>query len=161
MFMKKKNLLIGFFLILGVFAVFFLGKPGSARARLISAHDRTIRGKVISEYGPVEDARVRVAGTETFVLTDGQGNFELSTNGLVGSKFWVTAGKEGWFNNGQVAPASGRMKDIFLYPIYLNDQQNYRFISPVTCSRCHVKLTRYWDQSKMAHTTSNPKVLDI
>ena len=138
MFMKKMNLLIGFFLILGLFAVFFLEKPGSARARLMSAHDRTIQGQVISEYGPVENARVRVAGTETFVLTDRQGNFELSTKSLAGSKFWVTAGKEGWFNNAQVAPPSGRMNDIFLYPIFLNDQPGYRFISPVTCSRCHV-----------------------
>jgi len=161
MFMKKMNLLIGFFLILGVFAVLFFEKPGSARARLISTHDRIIQGQVISEYGPVENARVRVAGTETFVLTDRQGNFKLSTQSLTGNKFWITAGKEGWFNNAQVAPPSGRMNDIFLYPIFFNDQPDYRFISPVTCSRCHVKLTRYWDQSKMAHTTSNPKVLDI
>ena len=79
MFMKKTKLLIGFILILGVFTVLFFEKPGSARARLISTHDRIIKGQVISEYGPVENARVRVAGTETFVLTNRQGNFELST----------------------------------------------------------------------------------
>jgi hypothetical protein len=109
MFKKKMSLLIGFFLILGVFAVLSFEKPGSALARLRSTRDRTIRGRVISEYGPVENARVRVAGTETFVLTDRQGNFELSTESLAGEKFWVTAGKEGWFNNAQVAPPSGRM----------------------------------------------------
>jgi hypothetical protein len=161
MLKKKISSLIGFFLILGVFAILSFEKPASVLARLKSTHDRTIWGRVISEYGPVENARVRVAGTETFVLTDRQGNFELSTERLTGKKFWVTAGKEGWFNNAQVAPPSGRMNDIFLYPIYLNDRPDYRFISPVTCSRCHVKLTRYWDKSKMAHTTSNPKVLDI
>jgi hypothetical protein len=161
MFKKKMSLWIGVFLILGIFTVLSFEKPGSALAQLKSARDRTIRGRVISEYGPVENARVRVAGTETFVLTDRQGNFEFSTERLTGKKFWVTAGKEGWFNNGQVALPSGRMNDIFLYPIYLNDRPDYRFISPVTCSRCHVKLTRYWDKSKMAHTTSNPKVLDI
>ncbi len=73
----------------------------------------------------------------------------------------VTAGKEGWFNNGQIVRRSGRTRDIFLNPVYLNDQPSYRFISPVTCSRCHVKLTRYYDQSKMAHTTSNPKVMNM
>jgi hypothetical protein len=73
----------------------------------------------------------------------------------------VTAGKEGWFNNGQVADGSGRIRDIFLNPVFLNDRPDYRFNSPVVCSRCHVKLTRYWDQSKMAHTTSNPKLLDM
>jgi len=85
MFMKKMNLLIGFFLILGVCTVLFFEKPGSARARLISTHDRIIQGQVISEYGPVENARVRVAGTETFVLTDRQGNFKLSTKSLTGN----------------------------------------------------------------------------
>ncbi|MBW2240038.1 MAG: hypothetical protein JRF39_13645, partial [Deltaproteobacteria bacterium] len=161
MFKKKMSLWIGVFLILGIFTVLSFEKPGSALAQLRSTRDRTIRGRVISEYGPVENARVRVAGTETFVLTDRQGNFELPTERLAGKKLWVTAGKEGWFNNAQVAPPSGRMNDIFLYPIYLNDRPDYRFISPVTCSRCHVKLTRYWDKSKMAHTTSNPKILDM
>ena len=39
-----------------------------------------------------------------------------------GQQLMVTAGKEGWFNNGQVADRSGRIRDIFLNPIYLNDQ---------------------------------------
>ena len=73
----------------------------------------------------------------------------------------MTAGKEGWFNNGQIANFAGRTRDIFLNPVYLADRANYRFISPATCSQCHVKLTRYYDQSKMAHTTSNPKVLNM
>ncbi len=93
MFKKKISLLIGFFLIMEVFTVLSFEKPGSALALLRSARDRTIRGRVISEYGPVEDARVRVAGTETFALTDRQGNFELSTKRLTGEKFWVINGK--------------------------------------------------------------------
>jgi hypothetical protein len=89
MFKKKMSLWIGVFLILGIFTVLSFEKPGSALAQLKSARDRTIRGRVISEYGPVENARVRVAGTETFVLTDRQGNFEFSTERLTGKKFWV------------------------------------------------------------------------
>jgi hypothetical protein len=120
-----------------------------------------IRGRVISTYGPVENARVRIAGDENYTLTDRQGQYELITAHPPGTRLLVTAGKEGWFNNGQVTGGSGRIRDIFLNPVYLNDQPDYRFNSPVVCSRCHVKLTRYWDQSKMAHTTSNPKVLDM
>ncbi|MBW1995330.1 MAG: hypothetical protein JRI77_12925 [Deltaproteobacteria bacterium] len=123
--------------------------------------ERTIRGRVISRYGPVENARVRVAGADKYALTDRQGKFELKTAHLPGSRLRITAGKEGWFNNGQVTSLTGGMNDIFLNPVYLDDRPDYRFISPVTCSRCHVKLTRYWDRSKMAHTTSNPRVHDM
>ena len=120
-----------------------------------------ILGRVTSTYGPVDKARVRVAGEETYSLTDREGRYELVVAHSSGTQLRVTAGKEGWFNNGQVTGRSGRIRDILLNPIYLDDRPEYRFISPVTCSRCHVKLTRYYDQSKMAHTTSNPKVLDM
>ncbi len=121
----------------------------------------TIRGRVTSAYGPVEKARVRIIGEESFTLTDRQGRYELQTAHAPGERVIVTAGKEGWFNNGQLASFSGRTRDIFLNPVYLDDRPDYRFISPVTCARCHVNLTRYYDQSKMAHTTSNPKVLNM
>jgi hypothetical protein len=121
----------------------------------------TIRGRVISTYGPVENARVRIIGEESYTLTDRQGLYEFQTAHSPGERVIITAGKEGWFNNGQIANFSGRTRDIFLNPVYLNDRSDYRFISPVTCARCHVKLTRYYDQSKMAHTTSNPKLLNM
>ena len=119
------------------------------------------RGRVTSTYGPVENARVRIAGEKQYTLTDREGRYEFVASLHPERRIVATAGKEGWFNNGQVADRSGRIRDIVLNPIYLDDRPDYRFISPVTCSRCHVKLTRYYDQSKMAHTTSNPKVLDM
>ncbi len=121
----------------------------------------SLYGRVVSQYGPVENARVRIAGSNKYALTDRQGRFEIMVAYLPGTSFLVTAGKEGWFNNGQMVNGPGRVRDIFLNPVYLDDQIGYQFISPVTCSRCHVKVTRYWDRSKMAHTTSNPKVLDM
>jgi hypothetical protein len=121
----------------------------------------TVTGRVTSRYGPLENARVRVAGNEKYVTTDHQGRFELETGPLPGTRFMVTAGKEGWFNNGVLGYGSGDVGDIYLNPVYLNDQPDYRFISPVTCSRCHVKEAQYWDKSKMAHTTSNRLVLDL
>lgn len=148
---------ISVFMAVGHFPV-----AGIARAAGETKSGIVIRGRVISEYGPVENARVRVAGDDKYTLTDRQGQYELVTSQPPGTRFMVTAGKEGWFNNGQVASgAGGRVRDIFLNPVFLNDRPHYRFNSPVVCSRCHVTLTRYWDQSKMAHTTSNPKLLNM
>jgi hypothetical protein len=121
----------------------------------------TVTGRVTSRYGPVENARVRVAGDEKYVTTDRQGRFELQSVPIPGTRFIVAAGKEGWFNNGVLGEGSGDVGDIYLNPVYLNDQPDYRFISPVICSRCHGKVAQYWDKSKMAHTTSNRLVLDL
>ena len=120
-----------------------------------------IRGRVVSQYGPVENARVRVAGEEKYALTDREGRFALATSHPPGRRLSITAGKEGWFNNGKVRALSNNIGDIFLNPVYLNDRADYRFASPVFCARCHNKVARYWDKSKMAHTTSNPKVSDM
>ena len=159
---SKKYSLIGI-----AFAAVFLAAAGyymTVSAAQTLAQNRPgiiIRGRVASTYGPVQNARVRIAGEEKFTLTDREGRYELVAAYPPGQQLMVTAGKEGWFNNGQVTDRSGRIGDIVLNPIYLDDRPDYRFISPVTCSRCHVNLTRYYDQSKMAHTTSNPKVLDM
>jgi len=128
--------------------------PGKERGDVMT-------GGVDSRYGPVENARVRVAGGEEYTLTDRKGGVKLETGPLSSSRVLLTAGKEGWFNNGKAAYPSGDAGEIFLNPVYLNDQADYRFVSPVTCARCHVKLAQYWDRSKMAHTTSNPLVLDL
>ena len=158
---KLKFILIGTVVFSLLMAAGYLINAGDAQTADTSRPGIVIRGRVISTYGPIENARARVAGDENYTLTDRQGQYELITVQPPGTQLLVTAGKEGWFNNGQVADRSGRIRDIFLNPVYLNDRSDYRFNSPVVCSRCHVKLTRYWDQSKMAHTTSNPKLLDM
>ena len=162
--MLKANLkfiLIGSAIISGLVMAGYSIKASIAQTSADNRPTVVLRGRVISEYGPVENARVRIAGEEDFTITDRQGFYELQSAYNPGSRLTVTAGKEGWFNNGQLANRSGLIQDIFLNPVFLNDHPGYRFISPVTCSRCHVNLTRYYDQSKMAHTTSNPKVLDM
>ena len=162
--MLKANLkfiLIGSAILSGLIVAGYSIKTSIAQTSAENRPTVVLRGRVISEYGPVENARVRIAGEEDFTLTDRQGYYELQSAYIPGSRLIVTAGKEGWFNNGQLTNRSGLVRDIFLNPVFLNDHPGYRFISPVTCSRCHVNLTRYYDQSKMAHTTSNPKVLDM
>ena len=162
--MLKANLkfiLIGSAILSGLIVAGYSIKTSIAQTSAENRPTVVLRGRVISEYGPVENARVRIAGEEDFTLTDRQGYYELQSAYSPGSRLTVTAGKEGWVNNGQLASRSGLIQDIFLNPVFLNDHPGYRFISTVTCSRCHVNLTRYYDQSKMAHTTSNPKVLDM
>jgi hypothetical protein len=162
--MLKANLkfiLIGSAILSGLIVAGYSIKTSIAQTSAENRPTVVLRGRVISEYGPVENARVRIAGEEEFTITDRQGYYELQSAYTPGSRLIVTAAKEGWFNNGQLTNRSGRVRDIFLNPVFLNDHPGYRFISPVTCSRCHVNLTRYYDQSKMAHTTSNPKVLDM
>jgi len=156
-----KFILIGSAVFAGLIIAGYSIKASIAQTSAENRPTVVVRGRVISEYGPVENARVRIAGEENYTLTDRQGYYELQSPYMPGSQLIVTAAKEGWFNNGQLVNRSGRIQDIFLNPVYLNDNPGYRFISPVTCSRCHVNLTRYYDQSKMAHTTSNPKVLDM
>jgi len=158
---SKKFVFWGLPLIMAVAVAGYYLLNGSANAADANSPAATIRGRVTSIYGPVENARVRIIGQESFTLTDRQGRYELKTTPSPGERLIVTAGKEGWFNNGQIANFAGPTRNIFLNPVYLADRANYRFISPVTCSQCHVKLTRYYDQSKMAHTTSNPKVLNM
>jgi hypothetical protein len=158
---SKKWVVIAIASILIFSVIIYLEQKGAAQTWSRANQDARIYGRVVSKYGPVKNARVRVAGDEKYALTNSEGEFILPTDHLYGSRLLVTAGKEGWFNNGQIGASSGPIRDIFLNPVYLNDRSDYRFISPVTCSRCHVKLTRYWDQSKMAHTSSNPKVQDM
>jgi hypothetical protein len=152
---------LGLVLSVAMLAAGYYAMAGAANAADKNPPSVTIRGRVTSAYGPVENARVRIIGQERFTLTDRQGHYELQIPYSADTRIIVTAGKEGWFNNGQIASFSGRTRDIFLNPVFLDDRADYRFISPVTCARCHVKLTRYYDQSKMAHTTSNPKLLNM
>jgi Cytochrome c554 and c-prime len=158
---SKRSVIFSLALIL--FAVIMVCYVRMSRAQWpgLTPGAAALQGRVISPFGPVKDARVRVRGSEQFVQTDDQGRFVLPTSHLPSGRVVITAGKEGWFNNGEVSFSSGRTKDLFLNPVYLNDQSAYRFISPVFCARCHVNVTRYWDRSKMAHTTSNPKVLQV
>ena len=108
-------------------------------------------GRVISNYGPVENARVRVPGDHAYTLADRQGRFSLKIGHVPWSRFRITAGKEGWFNNMQIVTPQGGSGDILLNPVPRNDQPYYRFTSPEVCARCHVKVTQYWEKSKMAH----------
>jgi hypothetical protein len=157
--MGKKSLLFGLLFLMILSAGICLEKQSPAQSSQSGQGGAIVSGRVTSRYGPVESARVRVAGEQNYTLTNKEGRFELQTGPLSGSVYKITAGKEGWFNNGEMDYGSANIGEIFLNPVYLNDQPDYRFISPIVCSQCHGRLAQHWDQSKMAHTTSNPLVL--
>ena len=157
----KKYIFIAVTLSMIIMILIGMRKPSPAQTAGEKSEESIFQGRVVSPYGPVENARVRVAGEDRYTLTDKHGLYILHAAHPPGIRLRVTAGKEGYFNNGQVGYPSGHAGDIYLNPVYLKDRPDYRFISPVTCAQCHVKLSRYWDRSKMAHTTSNPKVLDL
>ena len=124
-----------------------------------------VSGIVASEYGRIEGAKVRLPGHSEYTLTDKNGQYQLILpEGFVPSPtdpLIVTAGKDGWFNNGVQFWPGSENANISLYPIPTQDDPNYRFIPPTICSQCHNKLSKYWDKSKMAHTTSNVKVINM
>jgi hypothetical protein len=160
--MKSKKLIfsISIGLVMVVVAVLMFNEFGYSQITEKSGPYRLLYGRVNSRYGPVENARVRLPGSQGYALTDKQGQFSLKIGHVPLSRFRITTGKEGWFNNGQFVNQTDHSGEVFLNPILLDDHPDYQFNSPEICARCHVKLTRYWDRSKMAHTTSNPKVLE-
>lgn len=147
-----------------------------------------ISGKVIGNRGPVPDARVRIQGDTLFVLTDEEGRFSLPVDRYPGYDVSVTAGKEGWINNGAYYPGGSRNVVIRLERIPSRDSRKYTFISPVpeegrrggmmggmmrgmmdgmmgmmsgNCGSCHTKFYEQWKTSTMARTTKNPVVLSF
>ena len=159
--MKRKTYLLTLVALAIFSTLIYFEKMSPARAGTGAMSNPGVQGRVVSVYGPLENARVRIPGSEHYSLTDRQGIFTLPPDLLSGDRLRITAGKEGWFNNEQVRSPYGPARDIHLNPVYLNDDPDYRFISPVTCAQCHGKVARYWDRSKMAHTSSNPMVLDM
>lgn len=119
-----------------------------------------VEGRIVSDYGPVEGATVRLPGTNEFTRSNKEGYFlfPLRLNRFGNTR--ITVGKEGWFNNGGfIVP--GRDFILKLTPLPRVDNPHYKFLSPSVCAECHVELSKIYDKSKMAHTTSNPKVLQM
>lgn len=135
---------------------------GPARTKSFQGEDRSqVSGVVASKFGMVAKARVRIAGSSQFTLTDINGRFTLQTPPFPARPLQITAGKKGWFNNSVSVWPGSRGANIQLYPLPQNDNPGYRHISPNVCAQCHNTLSKYWDKSKMAHATSNGKTLNM
>jgi hypothetical protein len=121
----------------------------------------TVSGTVVNQYGPVEEARVRIqtATDPDFVLTDASGNFTLTTpSGSV----TVTAGK--YLNAcGSVTTTGGSTGvEIELHSLTFLDYLAYEWIDPRPdsgeawrCSQCHTRFYDQWEASGMANSVDN------
>ena len=108
--MTKKTALLAIFSLAILLTIFYSGKWDPARGGTRGTGETRIQGRVVSQYGPLENARVRVQGDDRYALTDRQGMFALSTKLPPGGKVHITAGKEGWFNNVQIASPPSPMR---------------------------------------------------
>lgn len=158
--MKKAIFFDSFVNFIIVIAAFQLIMPTTSWSSQ-KKNSSVIRGVVASQYGMVADARVRIAGNKDFTLTDINGRYTLEAPFFSRRAIKITAGKDGWFNNSVNALPGNQNANVMLFPIPAQDNPNYRFISPAVCARCHNTLAKYWDRSKMAHTTSNVKVINM
>ena len=114
---KKPLLLSGLVLSLLFSGIYLLTELDAAQTESGNYVGPTLSGRVVSQFGPVENARVRIAGDESYTLTDRQGHYTLKTAHVSADKVIVKAGKESWFNNGRMAYASGRAGDISINPL--------------------------------------------
>ena len=68
-------------------AVLMFNGFGYSQSSEKSGPYRLLYGRVISRYGPVENARVRIPGSQGYALTDKQGQFSLKIGHVPWSRF--------------------------------------------------------------------------
>jgi hypothetical protein len=138
-----------------------------------------INGFVRSTKGlPLENARVRIRGSEEFVTTDREGRFTVPLKNSNQRLFqWIiTAGKNGYVNGGARYAPGQKIVPITLQAIPNYDSPDYQMVitSPAgpfpnsrgvklqkDCGNCHTTILWEWGVSKMGKTTQNENVLNV
>jgi hypothetical protein len=150
----------------------------------VRGSQRTIYGRVVDPYmRGIEDAMVRVRGATEFVTTGSNGSFSITMDPdrYFFRRIVITAGKEGWFNNGTVVYPDTNDVTIMLNPVPVIDNKYYSFIisspsraylypfsgrmgmmgSMRNCGSCHRTHLWEWGPSRMGKSAENMKVLDM
>ncbi len=116
-------------------------------ASQVAGRGETVTGVVSDATGPVAGVTVRIQGTTTSTLTDGEGRFELS--GLAeGAPVAVSAWKNGYYcakADGVLPPATNVALSLRL--VQTNDNPDYAWIPPVgqvSCASCKPGVTEVW-----------------
>ena len=100
----KKSYLMGIAVVAVVLAAAgYYITSGAAQTLTQNPQGRVIRGRVISTFGPVENARVKIPGEETYTLTDREGRYEIIVAHRPEQQLLVSAG-----NPAAVGHRSGR-----------------------------------------------------
>lgn len=89
-----------------------------------------ISGVVTDGREPVAEARVRIHGKLNYVLTDAQGRFTLQIEDEMIESVAITAGKEGWINNGVMVLPGTSYTTIVMERVPNQDDSKYNFITP-------------------------------
>jgi hypothetical protein len=128
---KIKNIFIVIALLLSFTVILYFEKPGLAKTNPEKNIGATVKGRIVSVYGPVENARVRVAGIDKYALTDRQGQYVLQATHIPIQGMKITAGKEGWFNNGQLVVHAGRISVHFTGDLFQVSYKSYPLLGSV------------------------------
>src|SRR5262245_10612284 len=123
-----------------------------------------LHGHVVDSNGPVRGATVRLQADSSSVRSDACGRFRLP--GSPDATGRLTAWKKGhriaW------APALREPAQLFLEPLPEHDNEDYVWVDPVpdasqknNCGNCHGAIFREWAGSAHAHSSVNPKFLDL
>ena len=128
--------------------------------------DQTAKGKVLSENAPIPFARVRIPASSNYVLTDNNGEFEISlpdhSDSLV-----ITAAAKGYYNGAAKVSSNDKSVIINLHKLFGKDTPDYKWTNPeinpesrANCGNCHpAMLKEQWARSSHANSAVNPYFL--
>jgi hypothetical protein len=127
----------------------------------------SITGIVVDDRGPVPGARVRIQGSQDFVVTDGSGNFIIA--GLApGKKVNVSAWKEGYYSAlSRDVSVPGAQVRLTLVAYQINDNRKYRWLPPEgkdidkNCSACHPDIVEMSLKDAHLNSARNPRFLTM
>jgi len=111
--------------------------------------EKTVRGTVQGEEGPLPGAVVRIQTTEYSAVTGTSGEFELAVPGSFNAPVKLTAWAKGYFINGPVeASPGGKEVTISLHRHSRMDNRDYAWLPSLrpagsdekqACSECHFR----------------------
>ncbi|MCF6151658.1 MAG: hypothetical protein E3K38_05065 [Candidatus Kuenenia stuttgartiensis] len=145
------------------------------KARLVVGTYETweIAGTVYDKSsGNIKDARVRIQGVADinkdddesyypkdeahYVLSDEDGSFLITYEGISGQEVVVASGKEGFKNAGkEIILGEDDFAEIALSTLPENDHPDYEYRSGKNCKKCHGNIYDDWKDSEMAAAAVN------
>ena len=148
-------LIIFLALVAGAWVIFSRHPVSSPRANL--------QGVVINDSGPIPGAKVRYQGSPHFVLSNGEGRFQLPANS---DRQRITASMEGFFIESVMSNDSPLALKLKRLPA--KDSEDYTWVDPTpnpvqqqNCGNCHKEIFDEWSASGHARSATNRRFLNL
>jgi hypothetical protein len=122
---------------------------------------QTISGRISDGTVPLDSARVRLQGADTFVTSDGDGRFLLTLSADSGEFVSLAAGRTGYYNADKNVRSGDTAVSIVLQKLPEGDSPNYLWQSPAHCLTCHERVFAQWRQAKHSGAARNPMLLQL